>query len=148
MIWAAFFSMEPGYYETWDLTHRRMFCPPEYSRERESWWDKIEPAFFNRNAGWMCQATSLMLCERLQLHSVHSTQKYAALSPSNGELTSRIENVRNEWRSSHLSNSPASFLFSPCHTSPLQSWEDECFCASMLFFKIMRWRGEAHKQKD
>lgn len=140
--------------EAWRTDGRTAHPPPILDRELvgQNW-----AAFFKHKArvgkrlneagGRRC--VSLMLCWKLQSHSVHPTHKYAALSPVSGEPTSRIETVRKEWRSSHLSNSPAaSFLFPPCHTSPLQSWEDECFCTTMLFSKIMRWRGEAHKQKD
>lgn len=90
---------------------------------------KLSCVFQTQSQGWKRpneagsrRCVSLMLCWKLQSHSVHSTHEYTALSPVSGELTSRIETVRKEWRSSHLSNSPtASFLFPPvtlAHCNP------------------------------
>lgn len=61
-----------------------------------------------------CWCVSLLPCSRLKSRSVPSKPKCAALSPASGKLTSRIEDVREEWHSNHLCNSPAaSFLSSP-----------------------------------
>lgn len=88
-----------------------------------------------------------MLCWRLQSHSVHSTHRYTALSPGSGELTSRIENVRKEWRSSHLSNSPAaSFLFPPvtlAHCNPGRMSTSAMQC----YFPRLWDGGEKHINK-
>lgn len=61
-----------------------------------------------------CWCVPLLPCSRLKSRSMPSKPKYTALSPASGKLTSRIEDVREEWHSNHLCNSPAaSFLSSP-----------------------------------
>lgn len=82
-------------------------------------WEKnsLSFVFQAQRRGWKKQATvgvSLLPCSRLKSRSMPSKPKYTALSPGSGKLTSRIEDVREEWHSNHLCNSPAaSFLSSP-----------------------------------
>lgn len=104
-------SMERGTRLRPQRTDRRTTHPNTWEKNSLSF------VFQAQRRGWKKQATvgvSLLPCSRLKSRSMPSKPKYTALSPGSGKLTSRIEDVREEWHSNHLCNSPAaSFLSSP-----------------------------------
>lgn len=101
-------------------TDRQTYHTPEYltkklvrqnwasfSKRKDGGWERLKEA-----GNYWC--VSLLLCWRFKSRSMPSNPKYSALSPASGRLTSRIEDVREEWHGNHLCNSPAaSFLSSP-----------------------------------